>query len=127
MRKWIDSVPIVMFVGFFLMVGCCSVALHYRTQSLAPLYNFGIILAVAVCVYGLAVISCAAITTNRTVTLRDVGGLFVALLVIWLCLSVFASNSVTALHIGGVVALAWLLCICVRVGGIKDEDNEDEE
>jgi len=107
MRKWIDSILIVMLVGLFLMAGCCYVAFHYRTQGLLPLYNFGLITGVAVCAYGLAVMSYAAFA-SKVVTALDVGDLFMALTVFSMCLF----GLLPFVGLGGLAVPFWMGTAC---------------
>ncbi len=134
--KWSNSIFISMFFGFILMMICCSIALHYRLESLVVLYNTGLLLGVTVCVYAMTVITYLIFERRQkspdeiydlqsdTLFLGPAVLTYGFILCIY-CYRVFIINRYSV-AIGTLICLCWLAFLHRRTEKLQNESQKPE-
>ena len=65
-------------IGYAVMLGCCSVVLHYRLPNLVWLYNTGLVVGLVVCTCALSALSYLTLKAYP-VAAANAGGVFAAI------------------------------------------------
>lgn len=75
MRKLIDSIFLILVLGFIVVVLLCSATFHGRTPMAIKFYNIGLASGLLACVYALSVMSLALKLRPLMVTYADFANL----------------------------------------------------
>ena len=117
MQKWINSIFWVMLAGWLLMLGCGSIVLHYKRPELVFLYyDLPLTLCLAICGYGLFVISRAVFKNQGEYLKISIEWLGVAVGIYAITFQFYTYGSWrTPLGYASLVSFVWLAYLHRRV------------
>jgi L-asparagine transporter-like permease len=110
-QKLNDSILAMLCIGYTVMLGCCSVVLHYRLPNLVWLYNTGLVVGLVICVCALSTLSYLTLKAIA-IAATDAGGVFAAIATYALTFAFYSYGAwETPIRFAVFAYLVWAVCL----------------